>query len=284
MSSRARSRATRCTSSSPTPRTARSQRVLERVDGVTRGRAARAGSLRARARNGATAMPAALAALESGGYRRRLGDDGAALARRGLSPPRRALVPRGRGGPHVRARAAPQLVHHASPPARAAPPACLGRHHPDPADDLAAPVRGAVQERRHHPRVPRGSYIEYLTPGVIVMTAISSAGWTGMASSTTCTRGVMDRMLVSPVWRSALNVGSLVYSSLDDHRPVADHRRRRRSPSGRISRTACGGVAVLILVACLLGACFRGVLERARARRAPGGDPDRRRDARSSCR
>ncbi|MDP9259483.1 MAG: ABC transporter permease, partial [Actinomycetota bacterium] len=26
-----------------------------------------------------------------------------------------------------------------------------------------------------------GSYIDYLTPGVIVMTAISSAGWNGMA-------------------------------------------------------------------------------------------------------
>ncbi len=59
-----------------------------------------------------------------------------------------------------------------------------------------------------------GSYIEYLTPGVIVMTAISSAGWNGMAFIDDMHRGVMDRFLVSPVWRSALNVGSLVYSAL----------------------------------------------------------------------
>ena len=72
-----------------------------------------------------------------------------------------------------------------------------------------------------------GSYIEFLTPGVIVMTAISSAGWNGMAFIDDMRSGVMDRMLVSPVWRSALNVGSLVYGGADDDRPVADHRRGR---------------------------------------------------------
>ena len=59
-----------------------------------------------------------------------------------------------------------------------------------------------------------GSYIEFLTPGVIVMTAISSAGWNGMAFIDDMRSGVMDRMLVSPVWRSALNVGNLVYGAL----------------------------------------------------------------------
>ena len=47
-----------------------------------------------------------------------------------------------------------------------------------------------------------GSYIEFLTPGVVVMTAISSAGWNGMAFIEDMQRGVMDRFLVSPVWRS----------------------------------------------------------------------------------
>ncbi len=60
----------------------------------------------------------------------------------------------------------------------------------------------------------KGSYIEFLTPGVIVMTAISSAGWNGMAFIDDMRSGVMDRMLVSPVWRSALNVGNLVYGGL----------------------------------------------------------------------
>jgi ABC-2 type transport system permease protein len=98
-----------------------------------------------------------------------------------------------------------------------------------------------------------GSYIEFLTPGVIVMTAISSAGWNGMAFIDDMRSGVMDRMLVSPVWRSALNVGNLAYSALTTIVQsliiigvgllVGAH-----FPDG------AGGVAVLILVACLLSA------------------------------
>lgn len=57
-----------------------------------------------------------------------------------------------------------------------------------------------------------GSYIEFLTPGVVVMIAISSAGWTGMAFIEDIDRGVMDRFLVSPIWRGALNAGSVLQS------------------------------------------------------------------------
>jgi ABC-2 type transport system permease protein len=97
------------------------------------------------------------------------------------------------------------------------------------------------------------SYIEYLTPGVIVMTAISSAGWNGMAFIDDMRSGVMDRLLVSPVWRSSLNVGNLVYSALTTTLQsliivvvallVGAH-----FPNG------VGGIAILIVVACLLSA------------------------------
>ena len=49
---------------------------------------------------------------------------------------------------------------------------------------------------------------------MIVMTAISSAGWNGMAFIDDMDSGVMDRFLVSPVWRGALNLGSMAYSVL----------------------------------------------------------------------
>ncbi|HYB24360.1 MAG TPA: ABC transporter permease, partial [Solirubrobacteraceae bacterium] len=52
-----------------------------------------------------------------------------------------------------------------------------------------------------------GSYIDFLTPGIVVMLAISSAGWTGMGFIEDINGGVMDRMLTSPVWRGALNAG-----------------------------------------------------------------------------
>jgi ABC-2 type transport system permease protein len=54
-----------------------------------------------------------------------------------------------------------------------------------------------------------GSYIEFLTPGVVVMIAVLSAGWTGMGFIEDIERGVMDRFLVSPIWRGALNAGSV---------------------------------------------------------------------------
>jgi len=52
-----------------------------------------------------------------------------------------------------------------------------------------------------------GSYIDFLTPGIVVMLAVSSAGWTGMALIEDIHSGVMDRQLASPVWRGALNAG-----------------------------------------------------------------------------
>ena len=59
-----------------------------------------------------------------------------------------------------------------------------------------------------------GSYIEFLTPGVVVMTAVLTAGWVGMGFIDDVDRGVMDRFLVSPIWRGALNLGSIVQATI----------------------------------------------------------------------
>src|SRR6201989_1299561 len=59
-----------------------------------------------------------------------------------------------------------------------------------------------------------GSYVDFLTPGVVVMLAVSSAGWTGMGFIENINGGVMDRMLTSPVWRGALNLGSVAQATL----------------------------------------------------------------------
>ena len=57
-----------------------------------------------------------------------------------------------------------------------------------------------------------GSYIDFLTPGIVVMLAVSSAGWTGMGFIEDINGGVMDRVLTSPVWRGALNAGMVLYA------------------------------------------------------------------------
>jgi ABC-2 type transport system permease protein len=59
-----------------------------------------------------------------------------------------------------------------------------------------------------------GSYLEFLTPGVVVMTALFSSGWAGTVFIEDMDRGVMDRLLASPVRRGAMIVGSLAYQSL----------------------------------------------------------------------
>jgi ABC-2 type transport system permease protein len=59
-----------------------------------------------------------------------------------------------------------------------------------------------------------GSYLEFLTPGVIVMTALFSSGWAGTVFIEDMNRGVMDRLLASPVRRGAMIVGTLAYQSL----------------------------------------------------------------------
>src|SRR5205823_13687383 len=46
------------------------------------------------------------------------------------------------------------------------------------------------------------------------MLAVSSAGWVGMGFNEDINRGTMDRLLVSPIWRGALNLGSVAQSVL----------------------------------------------------------------------
>jgi ABC-2 type transport system permease protein len=100
-----------------------------------------------------------------------------------------------------------------------------------------------------------GSYIDFLTPGIVVMLAISSAGWTGMGLIEDINGGVMDRMLVTPVWRGALNTGTVIYavitiviqSTLIVLLALA---------LGADYKGGVGGIALLIVLAGLLGAAF----------------------------
>jgi len=121
----------------------------------------------------------------------------------------------------------------------------------------------------HIPGFHGGSYIDFLTPGVVVMLAVFSAGWTGMGFIEDINGGVMDRMLTSPVWRGALNAGSVIYAAATVVVQTlvivflglalgADY------------KGGIGGVLLMILVAALLAASFAslsngvGVLARRR--------------------
>jgi len=59
-----------------------------------------------------------------------------------------------------------------------------------------------------------GSYLYFLTPGVVVMSALFAAGWNGMGLIDAMNRGIMDRFLVTPVWRGAIVGASCVHAAV----------------------------------------------------------------------
>jgi ABC-2 type transport system permease protein len=63
------------------------------------------------------------------------------------------------------------------------------------------------------PGFSAGSYIAFLTPGIVVMSAMLSAGWSGTSYVVDMERGVLNRFLVSPVRRGALISGQLIYQA-----------------------------------------------------------------------
>jgi ABC-2 type transport system permease protein len=99
------------------------------------------------------------------------------------------------------------------------------------------------------------SYITFLLPGVVVMTALFSAGWNGMGMIEDLDRGVMDRFLVSPVRRSALITGRVAQVAVVTVIQGAiivllGMVRGARFPNGIV------GIIVLVLASILLAAPF----------------------------
>ncbi|MEU1591584.1 ABC transporter permease [Streptomyces sp. NPDC005708] len=99
------------------------------------------------------------------------------------------------------------------------------------------------------------SYLDYLVPGVVVMSALSSNMWAGMGTLEEIQRGTLNRFLTTPVSRAALMNGNVVNNGLITALQSviivllgllggADY------PGG------AGGVAILVLASVLLGTVF----------------------------
>ena len=58
------------------------------------------------------------------------------------------------------------------------------------------------------------SYIDYLTPGVAVMTAFFSGSWAGMGMIEDLDRGVLERFLATPASRGAIVFGRILESAI----------------------------------------------------------------------
>ncbi|MFJ4732772.1 ABC transporter permease [Streptomyces sp. NPDC088770] len=99
------------------------------------------------------------------------------------------------------------------------------------------------------------SYLDYLVPGVVVMSALSSNMWAGMGTLEEIQRGTLNRFLTTPVSRAALMNGNVVHNGLVTALQSvvivllgllggADY------PGG------VGGVLILVLASVLLGTVF----------------------------
>ncbi|MBB2948936.1 ABC-2 type transport system permease protein [Actinoplanes lutulentus] len=99
------------------------------------------------------------------------------------------------------------------------------------------------------------SYLDYLIPGVVVMTAVSSNMWAGMGMLEEIERGTMNRLLTTPVARGAIMNAAVLEQALSTTVQVlaiillgqiagADY------PGGLL------GLAVMTVAAVLLGTIF----------------------------
>ncbi|HEY0781232.1 MAG TPA: ABC transporter permease [Thermoanaerobaculia bacterium] len=104
---------------------------------------------------------------------------------------------------------------------------------------------------------PPGSYVQFLAPGIAIMTALFSSAYSGMGLLGDIDRGVLDRMLVTPVSRGALIAGRLLHASalvvLQSGLILAVASLLGARPHGGVP-----GVLLTLLAAALLGAAFAG--------------------------
>ena len=76
-----------------------------------------------------------------------------------------------------------------------------------PSRSSISSVRSPVQKVVEIPGSGTNSYITFLMPGIVVMSAMFAGGWSGMGVIDDLDRGVMDRFLVAPTSRGAIMLG-----------------------------------------------------------------------------
>ncbi len=82
------------------------------------------------------------------------------------------------------------------------------------------------------PQFPKGDYVQFLTPGIIVMTVLFGASWSGVSLLRDLRYGVMEKLFVAPIVRGSIVLSRLLHNGT----------------------TVVIQVALLIIVAAVLGA------------------------------
>ncbi len=100
-----------------------------------------------------------------------------------------------------------------------------------------------------------GSYVQFLAPGISIMTALFGAAYSGMGILGDIDRGVLDRMLATPVSRGAVIAGRLLHSAAQVI-VQASIILGVAFLLGARPHGGLGGILIVLLAASLLGAAF----------------------------
>ena len=94
-----------------------------------------------------------------------------------------------------------------------------------------------------------GEYLDYILPGILVMSVLFTTVYSGVALNTDLTKGVVDRFRSLPIWRPAPLVGALLGDSVryvvgghGDHRARRDPRLPARTPASPACSPRCARV------------------------------------------
>ncbi|MCL6596753.1 MAG: ABC transporter permease [Firmicutes bacterium] len=99
------------------------------------------------------------------------------------------------------------------------------------------------------------SYIQFLTPGVAVMTSLFGSAWAGIGLIEDLDRGVLDRLLTTPASRAAIVLARVLHSGTAGAVQTAIIVLVGTAMGARIAAGAAGA-ALLLAVAVLLGGGF----------------------------
>jgi len=62
------------------------------------------------------------------------------------------------------------------------------------------------------PQFPQGDYVQFITPGIIVMTVLFGASWSGVSLLRDLRHGIMEKLFVAPIDRSSIVLSRLLHN------------------------------------------------------------------------
>jgi ABC-2 type transport system permease protein len=102
------------------------------------------------------------------------------------------------------------------------------------------------------------SYVQFLTPGIVVMTSFFGATWSGMGMIDDLDRGVVQRFLATPTRRTSLIASQVLHAAIISSIQTVIILGTAWLLGARVERGVAGWI-LIIAVAALVAAAFSGI-------------------------